>query len=282
MADAPDAPDAPDHGGGHFGLKSTLGKKVGPLPMGVWLLAIAGGLLVAVFIRRRSVATPTDTQPSTDTQPGAGNLGGAAPGTDGTNNTRPTTLEDWYRLGVDTMTALSLGYDTGLVDRALRKYITGEALTTAEQAVVSIVIRLIGPPPVPVPLPPPGGGDTGGGGGTGDGGGEVPVPVPDTPGTVWDSGDSSTWVPDRELSDGVPPPPQGPFITPEGVKAYVFPMHPTANTVHRWLTGDHSDAEPVGNRIGDNEPAHPSGKPTLTTSERYKDAIKHPGYIPGK
>lgn len=55
-----------------------LGRKVGPLPVGAWAVAILGGVGVAVAIRRRAVSPigePTDpgTVADTTTPPGVGN-----------------------------------------------------------------------------------------------------------------------------------------------------------------------------------------------------------------
>jgi hypothetical protein len=60
-----ETPDAPHEGAGH-GLKATLGKKVGPLPMGVWILAVGGGLVLTWYMRRNAAPT-TATDTSTDT-----------------------------------------------------------------------------------------------------------------------------------------------------------------------------------------------------------------------
>jgi hypothetical protein len=67
-------------------VKAVLGKRVGPLPVGVWMLALGGGLGIAYYIRARSTATDAGTGDTTSgtedgsqggntaTNPGAGNL----------------------------------------------------------------------------------------------------------------------------------------------------------------------------------------------------------------
>lgn len=138
------------------GLDDTLAKKVGPLPLGVWLLAIGGGIAVAVFVRRQAASSAEDpgTGISTDTAPGAGNLG--ADGLDTPTPTRPTTNDEWYQKALDTILGTHLGYSPTSVATALTKYLEGATLTTAEQAIVSMAIRLVGGPPIPPPLPDPG------------------------------------------------------------------------------------------------------------------------------
>lgn len=148
MADEPD-----------LNIGEAMSKKVGPLPTGVWLLAVGGGIAVAVFVRRRAASSAEDpgTGISTDTQPGAGNLGqddtgGDTPAPSG----RPTTNEDWFQQAYDAILGTHAGYSPSLVTTALTKYLEGQTLTTAEQAIVSMALRLVGPPPVPPPLPEPG------------------------------------------------------------------------------------------------------------------------------
>lgn len=67
MSDSPNTPDAPAGGGDGpkpakpaKGVKGALGKKIGPLPLGVWLLAIGGGLVVAAMVRRRAGNGPVE------------------------------------------------------------------------------------------------------------------------------------------------------------------------------------------------------------------------------
>lgn len=141
-------------------LGETLGKRVGPLPVGVWILAIGGGLAVAVFVRSRAAGDEgAELEPgagiNTDTAPGAGNLAGV--GDDDVPTTgRPTTNEEWFTQAVDAILGTRMGYNPSAVSAALTKYLDGQRLTVAENAIVSMAIRLIGPPPVPPPVPPPG------------------------------------------------------------------------------------------------------------------------------
>lgn len=162
MADEPEVPDGK-------GIKGALGKKIGPLPVGVWILAVGGGLVAAWYLRSRSgggaaAEDPNDPTRNTDTAPGAGGAGGTGNGTQ-----RPTTNEEWYQLASQMLLGLGT-YNALLIDTALKTYLSGSRqLTSAEQAVVAAAIRLIGPPPTPTPVPDP------------SGGGTTPIPIPTTP-----------------------------------------------------------------------------------------------------
>jgi hypothetical protein len=149
-------------------IGDTLGKKLGPLPVGVWGLAIAGGLGVAVVIRRRSTAGPTggadeygdayapwEQGGNTATPPGAGNLYTPPAGSD--------VAPDWAADLADSITDLG----GGLNDLAGGL----GTLTTQVEGLYYVV-------------PTPGGPGQGGGGGggrkdTGAGkGAPAPKPIP--------------------------------------------------------------------------------------------------------
>jgi len=140
-------------------IKETLGKKVGPLPVGVWIMAVGGGLIFAWYMRSRGGSAEESAEPgrSTVTAPGIGGAAGGGGGSGGGDTTRPATNEEWYQQAHQRLMATGL-YDALIVDTALKAYLSGSRqLTTQEQTIVSHAIRLIGPPPVPTPVPPPGG-----------------------------------------------------------------------------------------------------------------------------
>lgn len=157
MADHPDPPDGGD-------LKETLGKKLGPLPVGVWILAVGGGLVFAWFMRTRIGASADEEEDpgrSTDTQLGIGGGVGGGGGSQNGGNAPPSSNEEWYQQVSKMLLALGI-YDALAIDTALKTYLSGaRQLTAAEQTIVSHAIRLLGPPPVPTPVPPPGDGGTG-------------------------------------------------------------------------------------------------------------------------
>ncbi|MFJ7153265.1 hypothetical protein ACIQVT_34550 [Streptomyces sp. NPDC100445] len=167
MTDAPDAPHGGGEGAGH-GLKGAMGRKLGPLPMGVWILAVGGGLVLTYYMRR---ATPTDAGTDTSSDTAAPDTGGTGQGSwpygfpngvgqtgstgtgdsTGTDSTLPTTNEQWQRRAVQIL--VGRGYEPTAVDRAIAAYLGGESLTTTQRAIINEAIILIGPPPVSPPSP---------------------------------------------------------------------------------------------------------------------------------
>jgi len=143
-------------------------EQIGPLPLGVWLLAGAGGLTLAYFQNRKSKAASADATAqdssgflSTATGSGAVALPGGSinTGLPSSSTTQPTTYLDniaWQRGAITEM--IARGYDSTLVVQALSDYLNGVALSSSEQAVVSTALKVVGPPPYPptlVPAPTP-------------------------------------------------------------------------------------------------------------------------------
>ncbi|MFD8943354.1 hypothetical protein ACFV00_15315 [Streptomyces californicus] len=147
--------DAPAGGG----LGATLGKKVGPLPLGVWLAAVVGGIGIAYVVRRRGDDEEPEPYVPDGTvigQPnGVGQNGKDDQDDDDDAETDPQTNEQWGRVAIRRM--IGRGFEPGLVDRAIRKYLAGESLTVSERAVIAECLIVIGPPPVPPPPEIPGG-----------------------------------------------------------------------------------------------------------------------------
>lgn len=147
-------------------ITESLSKKVGPMPLGAWMLAIGGGLGIAVYMRRHAAAAPaapagTDTSTwnqggNTATDPGAGNLG--AGGTTITGPTRPTTNDEWLTLAVDNLTAGGKASGS-IVNFALSTWLSGASINEQQRAIVDMAIRALGNPPIPPPpspnAPPP-------------------------------------------------------------------------------------------------------------------------------
>ncbi|MFD7908352.1 LysM peptidoglycan-binding domain-containing protein [Kitasatospora sp. NPDC059747] len=153
--------DEPDDTGGAPDLKGGFGKKVGPLPMGVWILAIGGGLVLAYMMRSRSKAA---ADPGTTTSGAAagvddwnyGKSNGVGQGVSGGAVDTPTTTaittnEQWQRRAVQILTGL--GYEPTVVDAAVGAYLQGQQLTTIQRAIVNEAILRIGPPPISPPPP---------------------------------------------------------------------------------------------------------------------------------
>lgn len=148
------------------GLTDALGKQYGPLPLGGWILAGAGGVAVATVVRRRSLVTvAADDQAtqaanaadglylngeggSTSTNPGAGNLYQPPIYGDGTLDDveKPTTNAEWRTKAVTVLA--QNGYNGSAANYTLTRYINGYTIKDASnQAMVDAAIRLVGAPP---------------------------------------------------------------------------------------------------------------------------------------
>ncbi len=143
-------------------FKAQLTRKVGPLPVWGWGLAVGGGLLAASYMRARAGggggAEDPGVAPATATAAGVGNLGdtGTATVTPAVTPYRATNNDEWRTLASELILGTHLGYSGLAVDTALSKYLSGEPLSIAEQAIVNLAIRLAGSPPTAPPLPIPG------------------------------------------------------------------------------------------------------------------------------
>lgn len=159
-------------------MPAALSKQIGPLPAGGWLVAIVGGVGVAVFIRRRAnnaesydagleageESVAGDATDGLDgrgfqngeslTNQGSGNLyrngGYAVPPT---NNTPIRTNAEW-KSRASTQLMLR-GYVPWLVYAAIERWFAGKRLSGAQQNIINEAIGLVGPPPRPPKHKPP-------------------------------------------------------------------------------------------------------------------------------
>lgn len=127
-----------------------LGQKVGPLPLGGWVVVVGAGLGVGYFINRNAGKTETPTP----TDPGSGTGGGSflpiAPPEPG--ETTPETNVSW---GVKAKQYLvAQGIDALVANTAIEKFLSGQALDARESAAVSMALARLGPPPESVATPP--------------------------------------------------------------------------------------------------------------------------------
>ncbi|MFJ8188083.1 hypothetical protein [Streptomyces sp. NPDC096105] len=151
--------DADDDGTAGGGLGATLGKKVGPLPLGVWIAAVVGGIGIAYVVRQRG---DDDAEPEPYVPDGTiiGQPNGVGQNGDDDDDrddldVTPQTNEQWGRQAIQRM--IARGYNPTLVDSAIRKYLAGETLTVTERALIAETLVVMGPPPVPPPPEVPGG-----------------------------------------------------------------------------------------------------------------------------
>lgn len=173
---------------------SFLTRKVGPLPLGIWLVAAAG--IYYYFSRKSSSASPGNaTSPGSQTDP-AGNVGYIDPSTgyvygspedtaalqaasqnasttsgSSTSSSVGSTYADnnaWGRAAINYLAGL--GVDASTANQAIQLYLSSQPLTTAQQGDVNLAIQALGPPPdLPGPVtgnPPPVTTPPGGTGGT--------------------------------------------------------------------------------------------------------------------
>lgn len=136
-----------------------LGKQVGPLPLGAWIGVVGGGLALAWYMNRKGGgATPiAEEDPTTiAAEPGVGTGGQQfiydPPQTGPSTPAGYETNEQWGRAAIVYL--LSEGKDPGLSMLAISRYIGEYSLTSEQQALVSLAINKLGPPPQ-LPTNPP-------------------------------------------------------------------------------------------------------------------------------
>lgn len=164
-------PEAPAGGGGS--IKDKLGKKIGPLPLGVWLI-IAAGIFYFVLKSNKE----SESGPQTD---GAGNVGTINPntgyvygspedraalgssstslGTSGESGSGGSTVGGQYSDNSAWAVAainylVSIGVDATSANAAITQFLGSQQLTSAQQGMVNLAIQRLGAPPTP---PEPGG-----------------------------------------------------------------------------------------------------------------------------
>lgn len=132
-----------------------MGKMIGPLPLGGWLVVVTGGLGIAYYTRHSGSAAPAAAAPVVNDPTGVGGSGMWSDLTVPTTSTGsvadPTTNDEWAVKAIKTL--IGIGYPAINVDQAIRRYIAGETLAANEAAMVNAAIALIGP--TPQVLPPP-------------------------------------------------------------------------------------------------------------------------------
>lgn len=132
-----------------------LGKQIGPLPLGAWIVVVGGGLGIAWY-SRQSGGGKTTVVEDTSGDPGVGVGAGfynASPVVVDNTPAGPVTNEEWARKAIDYL--IAQGYDASAADTAVRKYLESSALSLAERALITIALTKLGSPPVPLPIPPP-------------------------------------------------------------------------------------------------------------------------------
>lgn len=132
------------------------GKMYGPLPLGGWVAAVAGGLVIMQLNKNSSGGNATGgySMISNSTQDGVGE-GGSGMWVDINANT-PTSVgyseiannEDWIKASINYL--ISEGYDGAAASNALNRYVTGYELNDQEAALLKLAMIKLGAPPSPV------------------------------------------------------------------------------------------------------------------------------------
>lgn len=138
----------------------ALKKKIGPLPLWGWLLALVGGILLAVVIKRALGSGSSEPEPAAPADPYAdgdqaptGSIGlpnAAVPG-----SPAPAPITDnvsWRAKALQYL--IGQGTSPSVADRTLAKYMEGRRLTVDQDRLIGMALAALGLPPDPPPLAP--------------------------------------------------------------------------------------------------------------------------------
>lgn len=138
-----------------------LGKQIGPLPLGAWVVVVGAGLGIAWYTRRNGEPTIVEDVGGTPGV-GDGSVGGwtpTQPSDGGIDVAEPETNEQWAIKAINWLIANN--YPPNVADSAIRKYLAGMKLSATEYAIVGQALVKFGSPPQPLPpgdevqTPPP-------------------------------------------------------------------------------------------------------------------------------
>lgn len=134
-----------------------LGKKVGPLPLGVWVAVVVGGLAIGWKFssgasKQGSTTPPLEQQAEAGVGTGGGQLIYDPPtNVDTPDNNTITDNNTWARRAINWL--IAKGYDPGMAQSAVSKFINGTNRTLTEQTLINLALIEFGTPPEGVPLP---------------------------------------------------------------------------------------------------------------------------------
>lgn len=141
-----------------------LGKQVGPLPMGAWIVVVGGGLAVAYWTSNKQASEDPEITEDTSGEEGVGEGPGwtaVPPPTTGPGEPTYETNEQWAAAAINWL--ISQGYNAGLANSAIQKAlnggedISGNKMTVQEWSLWVLALTKFGSPPYPVQVSPPGG-----------------------------------------------------------------------------------------------------------------------------
>lgn len=132
----------------------ALDKKIGPLPLGMWVVVIAAGLGVGWYMNRNQGSSGDGTAEGQYGESGVGTGGAAWTPVGPTPPTAPEReFDNQMWLAKAQTWLITQGIRPTLAAMALGKYLYGQALTEQERAVVDMALEKFGPPPEPVSPP---------------------------------------------------------------------------------------------------------------------------------
>lgn len=139
-------------------VSGFLKQKAGPLPVGVWVAAVAGGIAIAWYMRRNAAPTAADpnaTDPTTDFTQGGNTSTPAGAGNLGSSNvtplpTAPADNDEWFKRAADFL--VGKGMSGAQVQYSLSQFLGGAPLSAQDRAIVDMAIIGVGNPPT---APPP-------------------------------------------------------------------------------------------------------------------------------
>jgi LysM repeat protein len=159
---------AEEEAAGH-GLKETFSHKLGPLPVGVWVLLVIGVWYVVKKRQGSQVSGGAQTDPagnvgtidprtgyvygSSQDQSALGgiNAGDSGSGSSGSSGStvagQYTTNADWARAAINLL--VGQGIDPTEANSAIEQFIASQPLSTQQQADVNLAIQALGAPPDP-------------------------------------------------------------------------------------------------------------------------------------
>lgn len=142
-----------------------FGKQVGPLPLGAWVVVVAGGLGIAIYTRKSGTSNEPTVVEDTSGDPGVGEggiPGGFIPVNPPTSGSSEITYESNEAWGQAAITYLiAQGYNAALASSAITKAlaggvdIDGNKMSIQEWSLWSLALAKLGSPPYPVNVAPP-------------------------------------------------------------------------------------------------------------------------------
>lgn len=133
-----------------------LGKQVGPLPLGGWIVVVAGGLGIGYLINRNMAANAATSEENSTAQLSESDVGTGGgqfiytPPSTGSGDTQPETNQSWGLKVKNWLIAQN--NDPVVADNAVRKYLSGLPLSTVEKALISLALIQFGAPPEDIPV----------------------------------------------------------------------------------------------------------------------------------